>query len=67
VSSSMNLDEGEVAAGLNVANFLGFGRQLELLKLGSSIVLLALPLKSFGPSLVAQPVANVISITLKLG
>ena len=63
MTASVQPHEGEVAARLDLANLLTVTTELEVLELGLGVVLLARPLKGLGPRLVAEPVADVVSIT----
>jgi len=62
VATCVQPQEGEVAAGLDLADLLAIASKLEVLHLGLSIVLLAGPLESLGPGLVAEPVADVVGV-----
>jgi len=63
VATSVNLHEGEVAVRLELANLLAIAVNLEVLHLGLLVLLLTGPLKCLSPGLVAEPIADVISIT----
>jgi hypothetical protein len=64
VTAGVKTEEGEVAAGLDSANLVSLATEEEVLHRCLGIVLLARPFKSLGPGLVAQPVADVVGITL---
>jgi hypothetical protein len=64
VPCSVQLDESEVTAGLDVTNLLVIGRELKLLEFSGSIILLSRPFESLGPRFVTKPVADVVGITL---
>ena len=59
--SFIDAHEGEVATGLDLA--VGLVINSKVGHLGGVEILLAVPDKGLGPSLVAEPVANVISVT----
>jgi hypothetical protein len=63
VSTSMNLQESEVAVRLDLTNLLAIAVNLEVLHLGLLELLLTGPLKCLSPGLVAEPVADVVGIT----
>lgn len=63
VTCTVDLHEGEVATGLDLAVFLRVPVNLERLNLSLLETLLARPLESVGPSLVAEPVADEVGIT----
>lgn len=58
MSSSVNLDEGEVTRALDMSDLISRIGLLELLELGSRKVLVAGPLESLSPGLVSKPVAD---------
>lgn len=62
MASTVELHEGKVAAGLDLAVFLALAN-VEALDLGLVERLLTGPLESLGPGTVAEPVADVVSIT----
>jgi hypothetical protein len=61
VASTVDLHEGEVAAGLDLAVLLA--GVLKRLEVSMAEILLARPLKLIGPGLVSEPVADEVSIT----
>jgi len=63
VATSVELQEGKVAAGLDLTNSLAIAIELEVLHLGLVVGLGTRPLKRLSPSLVTEPVADVVSIT----
>lgn len=63
VASLVDLHEGEVSGGLDLAVLLVSLGKREVLQLGLVEAFLAGPLKSLGPSLVAEPVADEVGIT----
>ena len=63
VASLVDLHEGEVSGGLDLSVLLVSLGEREVLELGLVEALLAGPLKSLGPSLVAEPVADEVGIT----
>jgi len=66
MSTGMYLDKGEVTSSLDMTNLLAVGGKLERVEWSSYIFLLAGPLEGFSPGFVAEPVADVIGITLIL-
>jgi hypothetical protein len=62
VTSTEDASKGEVATALESTSLVT-ALELEVLGLGGVEILLSRPFESFGPSLVSEPVANVISIT----
>jgi hypothetical protein len=58
MSSSVNLDECEVATALHMANLATTIGLLEFLELSFGKVLLARPFESLRPCLVTEPVAD---------
>ena len=63
VATSVQPHEGEVAARLDLTNLLAITVNLEVFHLSLLVLLLAGPLKSLSPGLVAEPVADVVGIT----
>jgi len=66
MATTIQTHESEVAMALDLTNLLALVLvvdNLEILQLGSSKLLLARPLESFSPGLVAKPVADKVSIT----
>lgn len=63
MSTSVDTHVGEVAIGLDLANLLAVNAAVETLQFGSSILGLAGPLEGLGPSLVAEPVTDEVSIS----
>ena len=63
MASLVDLHEGEVSRGLDLAILLVSLGKREVLKLSLVEALLAGPLKSLGPGLVAKPVADEVGIT----
>ena len=66
MASAKDTGEGKVAVGLDLADLLAnvlVLHDLEILKLSSGELLLAGPLKSLRPGLVAKPVADEVGIT----
>lgn len=61
VSSTEDLHEGKVAAGLDLSKLLSI-IELQILDRGLVEILLARPLEGFSPTLVAEPVADEVSI-----
>lgn len=66
VASAVETHEGEVAVGFDLANLLALVLVLhdfDVLQGSSSVLLLAGPLESLSPGLVAQPVADEVGVT----
>ena len=62
VATSVEAHEGEVAAGLDLADLLAVAVDVEVLHGGVLEALLAGPLERLGPGLVAEPVADVVGV-----
>lgn len=63
MSRTIDLHEREVAAGLDLAVLLLGFTKVEVLDIGTVELLLARPLQSLSPGLVAEPVADKVGIT----
>jgi len=64
MASSMEPHEGEIATRLDSTNLSAVIAEQEVAHWDLVIGLLAGPLKSLGPGLVAEPVANKVSVAL---
>ena len=63
VATGVQPHEGEVTARLDLTDLLAVAIDLEVLHRGVLEALLARPLQSLGPGLVAEPVADVVGVT----
>lgn len=63
MATSVQPQEGEVTARLDLTDLLAITVNLEVLHLCLPVLLLARPLESLSPGLVAKPVADVVGIT----
>ena len=66
VARSMKPHEGEVAAALDLADFAAVGTEFQVFHLDLIEGLLARPFQGFSPCLVAQPIADKVSVTLTI-
>ena len=67
VAASVNPQKGEIAARLDLSDLRVVITEQEVAHLDLVVGLLARPFEGLGPSLVSEPVANIVGITLKRG
>lgn len=64
MTTCMKSHEGQIAVTLDLADLLAIAAKLQVFEFDLIVSLLPGPLESFGPRLVAEPVADEVCVTL---
>lgn len=64
MSASVESHEGKVAITLDLSNLLPISTKLEILQFDLIVSLLTRPFQCLGPSLITQPIADEVRVTL---